>query len=79
MLARRHRLTDFFFCLPPLDSPGRLRRIFALATVSCVEVETHPVRPDEYKFLMGDDILRLTENVRTSPHSAMSKRSASTP
>lgn len=61
-LARRHRLTDYFFSLAPLDPPGRLQRIFSLARQSVVEVETHPVNADEYQFLMGDDILRWTED-----------------
>ena len=50
-LARRHRLTDFFFALYPLDSPDRLEGIFALAREAVVEVETHPVNSDEYLFL----------------------------
>lgn len=61
-LARRHRLTDYFFSLAPLDPPGRLQRIFSLARQSVVEVETHPVNADEYRFLMGDDILRWAED-----------------
>ena len=61
-LARRHRLTDYFFSLAPLDPPGRLQRIFSLAQQSVVEVETHPVNADEYRFLMGDDILRWAED-----------------
>jgi chitin disaccharide deacetylase len=50
-LARRHRLVDYFFSLPPLD-PTRLRRIFNLSQQFVVEVETHPVNREEYKFLM---------------------------
>jgi len=61
-LARRHRMTDYFFSLAPLDPPERLRRIFSLARQSVVEVETHPVNADEYRFLMGDDILRWAED-----------------
>lgn len=64
MLARRHRLTDFFFSLPPLGPPERLEQIFALAAGSTVEVETHPVYPEEYNFLTSGEILRLTANVR---------------
>jgi len=58
MLAGRHRLTDFFFSLPPLEPAGRLQGIFALARQHVVEVETHPVNPEEYRFLMGDEIFR---------------------
>jgi chitin disaccharide deacetylase len=57
-LARRHRLTDYFFSLAPLEPAERLKKIFSLARQSVVEVETHPVNADEYRFLMGDDILR---------------------
>jgi len=61
-LARRHQLTDLFFSLPPLD-PKRLSGIFSLARQSVVEVETHPVNAEEYRFLMGGEILRLRGGV----------------
>ena len=57
-LGRRHRRVDFLFSLPPLKPPGRLERIFSLARRFTVEVETHPVNPEEYEFLTGGDILR---------------------
>jgi hypothetical protein len=60
LLARRHRLTDFFFSLPPLEPADRLRRIFSLARQFVVEVETHPVKPEEYRFLTGGEIFRWT-------------------
>lgn len=50
-LVRRHRLTDYFFSLSPLDPSARLVRIFALAQDAVVEVETHPVNTNEYLFL----------------------------
>src|SRR6266478_2504894 len=59
MLARRHRAVDFFFSLPPLELPGRLAWIFSLARRSVVEVETHPVKLQEYQFLAGGDIFCL--------------------
>jgi chitin disaccharide deacetylase len=59
MLTRRHRVVDFFFSLPPLDPPSRLQRIFCLSHRFVVEVETHPVRPEEYQFLAGGEIFRL--------------------
>jgi hypothetical protein len=51
-LARRHRMTDFFFPLPPLEPRSRLENFFALANRFNVEVETHPVVPEEYEFLV---------------------------
>jgi hypothetical protein len=66
VLAKRHRMADFFFSLPPLSPRSRLERIFSLTNAYTVEVETHPARPGEYAFLMGDEILRLTENVEVA-------------
>jgi hypothetical protein len=61
ILARRNQLVDFFFSLSPLEPPRRLQGIFSLARQSVVEVETHPVNPDEYRFLHSGEILRLCE------------------
>jgi len=66
ILARRHRLTDFFFSINPLE-PHRLQRIVALARKCAVEIETHPVNPEEYQFLMGDEFIQLLADVRVAP------------
>ena len=58
MLKRRYRVTDYFFPLIPVDIPARMERIFALAARATVEIETHPVNPEEYKFLAGGEIFR---------------------
>ena len=62
-LARRHRLVDFLFSLAPLETKGRLERIRSLAREFIVEVETHLVNGDEYRFLKGDEVARWTEDV----------------
>jgi hypothetical protein len=64
LLARRHRLVDFFFLLPPLEPKDRLQRIFSLAEHYIVELETHPVNPEEYEFLAGGEIFRRAGNLR---------------
>ena len=56
-LARRHRMTDYFFDLQPLE-PSRLAGIVALSTRFSVEVETHPIRQNEYRFLVDGELLR---------------------
>ncbi len=71
MLARRHRMVDFFFSLAPLEPPGRLQRIFSLARQFVVEVETHPVNPEEYRFLVAGEIFRQIGDVRIAPSSAV--------
>lgn len=58
MLAKRHLLTNYFFSLPPLHPPSRIDEIFSIARRSIVEIETHPVNPEEYRFLMNGEILR---------------------
>jgi hypothetical protein len=63
-LARRHRLTDFFFSLQPLGPSERLRRIFSLAGEFAVEVETHSINPEEYQFLVGGEMLRWAKPER---------------
>jgi len=62
-LARRHRMTDFFFSLPPLNPRTRLEKILFLASRFSVEVETHPVNADEYKFLMDGELTYRTGTV----------------
>jgi hypothetical protein len=63
ILARRHRVGDFFFSLPPLEPASRLAGIFSAARQSVVEVETHPVCPAEYRFLTGGELFRWTEDL----------------
>ena len=58
ILARQHSLADYFYSLPPLEPPGRIDEIFSIARQFVVEVETHPVNPEEYKFLTSGEILR---------------------
>jgi predicted glycoside hydrolase/deacetylase ChbG (UPF0249 family) len=67
ILARRHRLTDFFFSLPPFEPPSRLEQIFSLARRSVVEVETHPVNLDEHRFLTGGELFSRAGAIPVAP------------
>ena len=60
-LAKRYRITDCFFSLPPLEPRSRVDEILSIAKRSVVEVETHPVNALEYKFLTGDLMQRTSE------------------
>jgi predicted glycoside hydrolase/deacetylase ChbG (UPF0249 family) len=73
ILARRHRLTDFFFSLPPLEPVKRLEQIFALANQSVVEVETHPVNAEEHRFLT-DNICRRFGDIQIAPRFTIPSR-----
>jgi len=67
ILASRHRLTDYFFSLPPLDPPSRLEQIFSLACRHVVEVETHPEKREEYNFLAGGEIFSRIGDSKIAP------------
>lgn len=64
LLAKRHQLTDYFFSLPPLEPVSRVDEIFSMARTSIVEVETHPVNQEEYRFLTSGEILRRTRDLQ---------------
>ncbi len=66
MLARRHRMTDFFFDLHPLEPRQRLSEIVTLATRFDVEVETHPIRDNEYSYLAKGGLLCGVDGVGVS-------------
>jgi len=71
MLGRRHRTVDFLFSLAPIE-PERLQRIFTLAERFVVELETHPVESDEYRYLAGGEIFHHIGNVQMGPHTLVS-------
>src|SRR5215469_2158613 len=73
-LSRRHRLVDYFFSLAPLEPPHRLRRIYSLASQSVIELETHPVQLEEYRYLAGGAIFHEIGDVRIVPPSAIAWR-----
>ena len=73
VLARRHRVVDFFFALAPLAPLSRLQRIFDLARRFVVEVETHPADPEEYRFLIGGEMLSQIGDVAIMPPSMVSR------
>jgi hypothetical protein len=57
-LAKRHQMVDYLFPLAPLEPRARLERVRSLAEEHVVEVETHPINEDEYKFLTGEEVVR---------------------
>ena len=73
-LAKRHRVTDLFFSLPPLKPADRLEGIYSLARRFVVELETHPARPEEYQYLTGGTIFRQIGDTRIAPPSALALR-----
>jgi predicted glycoside hydrolase/deacetylase ChbG (UPF0249 family) len=60
-LRTRHRTTDYFFSIQPLES-DRLAKIRDLMNQYIVELETHPVNPDEYSFLTDGRLRALLQD-----------------
>lgn len=58
VVGHRYRVVDGFFSLPPLES-RRLQHILKLSRQFVIEVESHPVNVEEYRFLMEGEIFRL--------------------
>lgn len=56
-LERRYRVTDYLFSLVPLE-PSRIQTIVSLARDHIVELETHPVNPNEHQLLAGAELFR---------------------
>jgi chitin disaccharide deacetylase len=56
-IASRHRIFDYLFSIAPLEPQSRLDRIYRLAETAIVELETHPSRLEELKYLTGGKFL----------------------
>jgi predicted glycoside hydrolase/deacetylase ChbG (UPF0249 family) len=76
-LATRHRMTDFFFSLPPINPRARLEKMLSLARRFSVEVETHPANVDEYKFLMDGELTNRTSKVTVARGYCLGSRESS--
>ncbi len=62
-LSQRYRLTDYFFALSQNLSMERLAKIVALSVDHEVELMTHPIMEEEFRFLMSDAFATLTKPV----------------
>jgi hypothetical protein len=61
-LARRYRITDYFFDLLPLQT-SRLKKIFELANRFNVEIETHAIDDAQYRFLLDREFSNCAGDV----------------
>jgi hypothetical protein len=73
ILARRHRLADFFFPLPPLEPASRLEGILNLARKFVVEVETHPEDVPDYRFLARIEMYSHSGDLTVAPRYVLSR------
>ena len=63
-LARRHKLTDYFFSLAHYLALESLAKLFQLAEEENVELMAHPHLPKEYDFLMNDGYGELLSHTK---------------
>ena len=70
-LARRYRLTDFFFSLGQCLRAGRLARVADLAGKASVELMTHPIAAEEFKFLMSKPYEEMLRGQQTGSYFAL--------
>ena len=66
LLSMRHRTTDYFFDLLPIDM-ARVNEIGELARRHNVEIETHPARAGEHRFLTAGGLEQLAPQLRIAP------------
>jgi predicted glycoside hydrolase/deacetylase ChbG (UPF0249 family) len=62
-MAKRHKMVDYLFLLPPFEPGERLERIRSLSRDFTVEVETHPINSDEYAFLTKGEANRWAGDI----------------
>ena len=63
-LQKKYQLVDFLFNLRPIEPVERLHRIASLSHNAVVELETHPINPEEYSFLMRGGIAAIDNRIR---------------
>jgi chitin disaccharide deacetylase len=62
-LARRHRITDYFFSLSQCLQNNRLTYAVEAAESATVELMTHPTNQKEYSHLMSEDHVEMLGRV----------------
>src|ERR1043166_7762864 len=67
-LARRYRLTDYFFDLTQCIEEKKLERAVSLAKYGSVELMTHPVIKQETDYLMSDEFSRILQTLGPFEH-----------
>lgn len=70
-LARRYRITDFFFSLAQCLRTRRLDEVRRHAETASVELMTHPANAAESDFLMSDDFAALFARLRKASYAAL--------
>jgi len=71
LLARRYRLTDYFFDLSQCIQEKKLDRVAALARSKNVELMTHPILDLESDYLMSDHFEAMLQRLKVGGYAAV--------
>jgi chitin disaccharide deacetylase len=63
-IMRRHKVVDYFYSLSAILNKNRIAEMNSLSCTKNVEIMTHPIHENEYRFLMGDEFYKLVNGVR---------------
>lgn len=70
-VTRRHRTTDYFFALSQCFDNQRMSRVEQLARTSNVELMTHPEKPAECEWLMGEAYMKWTKHLKVCSYAQL--------
>ncbi len=70
-LARRYRLTDYFFSLGECLKANRLNRVVESARSANVEMMTHPIHETEKNWLLSHTFEQTMSGLRLAPYAAL--------
>jgi predicted glycoside hydrolase/deacetylase ChbG (UPF0249 family) len=70
-LARRYRLTDYFFSLGQCLKTGRMSRVVETARVANVELMTHPIHDEEKNWLLSNAFSETMHGLRVAPYAQL--------
>jgi predicted glycoside hydrolase/deacetylase ChbG (UPF0249 family) len=70
-LARRYKLTDYFFALSECLDKKFMTRVVELSRSAKVELMTHPHKANEYGYLMSDEYFRMLCGLQKGTYSSL--------
>lgn len=73
-IEKDHPVTHYFFSIEPVEKQERLKKIADLSRSSLVELETHPINPEEFRFLTGGEFFRCIGSASIATRYEVSKR-----
>jgi predicted glycoside hydrolase/deacetylase ChbG (UPF0249 family) len=73
-LKRRYQVVDFLFAMPSAERLDRFQMITSIAQRAVVEMETHPINPNEYSFLTSGEAFSKKIGLNVAPSFAAAMR-----